>query len=168
MVNLFQAIQDGLVAQGIQLIAAEIIRPALHVADAQRSQQRLQKGHVAEKELLLQILGSGGDNDPLPGAQCRQQVGQRLAGPGARFDDQMLAFLQAAFHRPRHIQLPAPELIGQRGAREHASGREEVVQRRQRLGGDGCGRQGETGETLSLEQFRNYCVLAESARRGFP
>ena len=27
---------------------------------------------------------------------------------------------------------------------------------------------GETGETLSLEQFRNYRVLAESARCGFP
>jgi hypothetical protein len=53
LVNLFQAVQDGLVTQGIQLMPAKIIRPALHVADAQRAQQRLQKGHIAEKQLLL-------------------------------------------------------------------------------------------------------------------
>jgi hypothetical protein len=49
--------------------------------------------------------------------------------------------VQAALHRAGHIQLSPPELVGQRGARQHSPGGEEVMQRRERLGGDGSGRQ---------------------------
>src|ERR1700733_6888253 len=35
LVNLLQAIQNGLVAQRIELVAAEVVGPALHVANPQ-------------------------------------------------------------------------------------------------------------------------------------
>ena len=142
LIDLLEAVQNRLVAQGVQLVTAEVVCPALHVADAERSQQRFQKGHVAEKKLLLQIFSTGGDDHPLTGAQRRQQVGEGLARTGARFDDQVFVFLQAAFHCPGHVQLPSAELVRKRRAGQHSSGREEVLQRRQGPGGDGSSRQG--------------------------
>ena len=49
----------------------------------------LQKRNVFVEELLLQLLGSGRDDDALAGANHRQQIRQCLAGPRAGFDDQV-------------------------------------------------------------------------------
>ncbi len=59
-----------MIAEGDELVAAEVVSAALHVADLQISEQRFEKRHVAKKELILQRLGSGGDDDALPGAEC--------------------------------------------------------------------------------------------------
>jgi hypothetical protein len=59
------------------------------VADAQATEQRLEKGHVAEEELILEGLGTSGDDDALAGAQGGQQVGEGFAGAGASLNDQM-------------------------------------------------------------------------------
>src|SRR6201999_4476572 len=91
------------------------------------------------------------DDDPLSSTQSGQKVGEGLARTRACFHDQMLAFLQAALDCTSHLKLPTPELVGERGTRQHAPGGKEIVQRRQRLSGDGSSRQGESPvKTLSL------------------
>ncbi len=131
LVNLFQPIQDRRIRQRIQLVPAQIVGPALHVADPQRPQQRLQERHILEKQLLLQVLRARRNNHPLPAAQCRQQVGQRLTGPRPRLHNQVLALGQRTFHRLRHLQLSLTELIRQRRLRQHPTRRKKLVQRRQ-------------------------------------
>ena len=79
----------GWLRRAYELVAAEIVGAALHVADAQLAQERFEEGHVAEEELILQGLGAGGDDDALAGAQGGQQIGEGFAGAGAGFDDQV-------------------------------------------------------------------------------
>ena len=104
LVDLFQAGKNRLVAQGDQLVAAEVVGAALHVADAQVAQQRFEEGNVAEVELVLQGLGAGGDDDALAGAQGGQQVGERFAGAGAGLDDQVAAFVESPLDGLGHLQ----------------------------------------------------------------
>ena len=134
LVDLFQSVQHRLAGEVVKLLAAEIIAAALHVADAQLAQVLLQKGNVFVEELLLQRLGSGRDDDALARANDRQQVRQRLAGAGARFDDQVTPFLQRLLDGLGHLQLSAAKLVRRMRARQHASGSEELVQRRQPCG----------------------------------
>ena len=101
VVDLLQPVQHRLVGEVVELLAAQIIAAALHVADAQLAQVLPQEGNVLEEELLLQGLGAGGDDDALAGANDRQQVRQRLAGAGAGLDDQVAALLSAPARRPR-------------------------------------------------------------------
>ena len=123
LVDLFQARENRLVAQGEELVAAKVVGAALHVADAQIAQQRFEKRNVAEVELVLQRLGAGGDNDALAGAQRRQQIGQRLAGAGAGLDDQVAALGERALHGLGHFELAGAVLVGQRRARQDAARR---------------------------------------------
>ena len=91
LVDLLQPVQHRLRGEVVELLAAEIIAAALHVADAQLAEMLAQERNVFEEELLLQGLGAGGDDDALARANDRQQVRQRLAGAGARFDDEVPA-----------------------------------------------------------------------------
>ncbi len=134
LVDLFQARQNRLIAQRDQLVAAEIVGAALHVADAQAAQQRFEKRNVAEEELILQRLGAGGDDDALAGAQRGQQVGEGLAGAGAGLDDQVAALGEGALDGLGHLELAGAVLVGQRRTRENAAGREELVERGQGAG----------------------------------
>ena len=109
LVDLFEAGEERLVAQGVELVAAEIVGAALHVADLQRAEQRFEEGDVLEEELLLQILGAGGDDDALLAlageAQRGQQIGEGLAGAGAGFDDEVALVREGAFDGSRHLVL---------------------------------------------------------------
>ncbi len=134
LVDLFEAGQDGLVAQRVELVAAEVVGAAFHVADLQLAQERFEKGDVAEEELLLQGLGAGGDDDALAGAQGGQQVGEGLAGAGAGFDDEVALLGESALDGLGHLELARAVLVGQRGSRKDAAGREELVE-----GGQGAG-----------------------------
>ncbi len=143
LVDLFQSVQNRLVAQGIQLVGGRDSSPGPSCsrrAAVPASDSR--KGTSRKKSCSCRFLVPVEMITRCPVRKAGKQVGERLARPGARFDDQVFALLQAAFDRPRHLQLPAAELVGQRGAREHSSGGEEVVQRRQRLSGDGGSGQG--------------------------
>ena len=66
---------------------------------------RFEERDVLEEELLLQVLGAGGDDDALLAfagqAQGGQQIGQRLAGPGAGFDDQVALVGEGLFDGAR-------------------------------------------------------------------
>ena len=134
LVDFFQAGQDGLVAQGEELVAAEVVGAALHVADAQLAEQGFEEGNVAEEELVLQGLGAGGDDDALAGAEGGQQIGEGFAGAGAGFDDEVAALGEGALDGLGHFELAGAVLVGQRRAREDAAGREELVE-----GGQGAG-----------------------------
>ena len=54
--NLLQSGEHGLVAEIVELLPAEIIAAAFHVADPQRPQMLFQKWDVFEENLLLQIF----------------------------------------------------------------------------------------------------------------
>ena len=70
---------ERLVAEEAQVVAA-----ALHDGDAQVAPEGLgQERDVLADELLLEVLGAGGDHDPASQLHGRQQVGQGLAGAGA-------------------------------------------------------------------------------------
>ncbi len=130
--------RTGCDGQVVELLAAKIIAAALHVADAQLAQMLLQKRNIFVEELLLQCLGAGRDDDALAGANDRQQIRQRLAGAGARFDDQVPLLLQCLLDGLGHLQLSAAKLVRRMRARQQASGAEELVERRQPRG-QGCG-----------------------------
>ena len=96
---------------------AKIVAATFHITNAQLAQVLLQEGHIFEEQLLLQSLGSGRDDDALARANDRQQISQRLAGTGARFDDQMSPLLQSQLHRLGHLQLSATKFVSRMRAR---------------------------------------------------
>ena len=95
LLDLIEAAEERGVAECVELVAAEIVGAALHVADLEVIlQDGLKEGDVLEVELLLQVFGAGGDDDalscaPAGEAQGRQEVGEGFAGAGAGFDDEM-------------------------------------------------------------------------------
>src|SRR6185437_5160831 len=46
---LFKSVQQRAIAQRVELMAAEVVAAAFHVADLQRPQQRFKKGNIFEK-----------------------------------------------------------------------------------------------------------------------
>ncbi len=128
LADLFQSIQNRLAPQPIQLVPAQVVRPALHVRHPQRPQQRLQKRNVLVEKLLLQVLRPRRDNHPPPAPQRRQQVSQRLARARAGFHNQVPAFLHGPLHRLRHLQLPPPKLVRHLRLRKNAARRKKRVQ----------------------------------------
>ena len=146
LVDLFQAGEDGLVLQSDELVAAEVVGAALHVADAELAEQGFEEGNVAEVELILEGLGSGGDDDALAGAQGGQQVGQGLAGSGAGLDDEVAAFREGALDGLGHLELAGAVLVGQGRARKDAARGEELMEGGQ---GAGCGGGGHRGRVLT-------------------
>jgi hypothetical protein len=67
-------------------------------------------GNVLEVDLLLEILGAGGDQHALPAEDRRHEVGERLAGAGARFREQHAAVLERVGHGAGHRPLPRARL----------------------------------------------------------
>ena len=142
LVDLFEAVEERVVAQGVELVAAEIVGAALHVADLQRAEEGFEEGDVFEEELLLQIFCAGGDDDALLAlsgeAQRGQEVGEGFAGAGAGFDDEVAFFLEGGFDGSGHLVLAAAVFEVEGGLGEDASGGEEIVKRGQAVRGGGC------------------------------
>ncbi len=132
--NVVEAGEDGIVAEGVKLLLAEVVGAALHVADSQRAEQRFEERDVLEEELLLQIFCAGGDDDALllvaGAAERGEKVGEGFAGAGAGFDDEMALVGEGLFDRFRHGVLAGAVLEGEGGAGQEAAGREEVVEGR--------------------------------------
>src|SRR5271156_5611457 len=150
--DLFEPVEDGLIAQGVELVAAEIVGAALHIADPERTEKGFEEGDVLEKELLLEIFRAGRDDDTASRAQRRQQIGEGLAGAGSGLDDQVTIFVESALDGLRHFELSAAELVGQLRAREHAAGSEEVIERRKR--GHGLAGGGQDRDSRRMICFR--------------
>ena len=80
-----------------------------------------EKRDILIEKLLLQILGAGGNDDALAGANHGQQIGQRLARAGASFDDQVPLLFERLLDGLRHLQLSAAEFVGGMGSRKHSA-----------------------------------------------
>ena len=134
--NLLEPRQNRLAPQRKQLVPAQVIRAPLHVANAQRSKERLQKRHILKKQLLLQILCPRRDDHPMPGRRALpqrwQQIRQRLPCPRSCLDNQVPLILEGALHRLRHLQLPPPKLVRQARPRQHSPRRKKIMQRGKR------------------------------------
>ena len=78
----------------------------------------LEERNVLEEELFLEILGAGGDDHALAREDRGNQVGERLAGAGARLDDQVAAFGERRLDGLGHLELPGTELERRVAARE--------------------------------------------------
>ena len=137
LVDLFEAVEERVVAQGVELVAAEVVAAALHVADLQRAEEGFEEGDVLEEELLLQVFGAGGDDDALLAlageAQGGQKIGEGFAGAGAGFDDEVALVFEGGFDGSGHLVLAAAVLEGEGGAGEDAAGGEEIVKRGQAI-----------------------------------
>ncbi len=126
--HFLQARQHRLLLGVVDLLAAGVVVAALHVADLQRPREMLlQERNVLEEELLLQILGAGGDHDALAREQRGNQVRQRLAGARAGFDDQVALVGQRRFHGLGHLHLPRTELVVRMPLGERAVPGEELA-----------------------------------------
>ena len=154
VLDLLQSAEHRLIGQVIELLAAQIVVAPLHVTGVQLAfaagkKRLLEKRDIFVEELFLQILGSGGNDDALAGANDGHQVGQRLARAGAGFNDQVTLFFERLFDRLRHLQLSAAKLVGRMGARKHSARREELVQRNVTFPGSRDGlRTGRHGVTI--------------------
>ena len=96
----------------VDLLAAGVIIAPLHVADLEGAREvLLEEGDVLEKELLLEGLGPGGDDDALAGEQGGHEVGERLAGAGAGLDDQVALVGEGGFDGFGHLHLAGTELV---------------------------------------------------------
>ena len=65
LVDLFEAVEKGVAAEGVELVLAEVVAAAFHVADSERAEDGFEEGNVLEVELLLEVFGAGGDDDAL-------------------------------------------------------------------------------------------------------
>ena len=68
-------------------------------------------------DLFLQVLGAGGDEHALAAEDGRREVGERLAGAGARLGEEDAARLEDVGHGRGHVALAGPRLeLGHRRA----------------------------------------------------
>ena len=65
LIDLLEAMEEGVVAQRVELMAAEVVSAALHVTDLQWSEERFEEGDILEEELFLKIFRSCRDDDAL-------------------------------------------------------------------------------------------------------
>ena len=65
LVDLFEAVEEWVAAEGVELVLAEVVAAAFHVADFERAEDGFEEGDVLEVELLLEVFGAGGDDDAL-------------------------------------------------------------------------------------------------------
>jgi hypothetical protein len=136
LLNLLQSAQHRLVRKVVELLAAQIIVAALHVANRKPgtgspfSRQRLlQERNVLVEKLFLQILRASGDDHTLAGPNHRHQIRKSFACAGTGLHDEVTLFFQRLLDRLRHLQLAASKFIGGMRARQDSSRGKELVKR---------------------------------------
>ena len=77
-------------------------------------------------ELVLQRPCTGRENHAAPRHERRNEVGERLAGTGARLDDQCLTALERGGHVLRHLDLLVAYGVPRQRARKRARGAEDL------------------------------------------
>ena len=124
--------------EALQLAAAEVVRPSLeHLHPHVPSDRGCGDRDVLGEQLLLERLGRRRDDDPPPGLECGDQIGEALPDAGARLGDEMLAGLERPFDAGRERGLLAPRLVLGKRMRERPTGAEDVLHRRQATGANG-------------------------------
>ena len=134
MLDLVEATEHRLIGEVIQLLPAEIIVAALHVADGETrvrvtEESLLEEWHVFVEELFLQIFRSRRDDDALARTNHGHEIRQCLAGSGAGLDYQVAFLFQRLLDCLGHLQLSAAKFIRRMRPRKHTARPKELVQR---------------------------------------
>ena len=96
----------------MNFLPTEKIGAALHQGGLQiRREILLQEGHVLLEELLLQRLGRRRNDHTAAAANRGDQVGERLAGASARFNDDVLVLRECLVRDSCHGELRRPEFV---------------------------------------------------------
>jgi hypothetical protein len=113
----------------LQMVVADVVGAALEQGHRHRHvQRRAHARQVAIEQLILQRLGAGRDDHLAPGEQRRDQIGERLAGAGARLGDQHAMAVQRLLDRQRQLELALARTVAGHGAGERPLGGEHVRQ----------------------------------------
>ena len=108
-------------ARRLEAVQAEVVAAPLHVRGAEVDAERFpQVRQVLVEDLVLQVPGAGRDEDAPSAEDGGHEVGQGLAGSGARFRQQHAAGLQHARRGGRHAPLARPRLERRHRARQRA------------------------------------------------
>jgi hypothetical protein len=129
-----ERIGGGAGAVLVEPVQAQVIRPALHQRRSELHAERvLQRRQVLEEDLLLQVLGAGGDEQTPAAKNGGNQVSERFAGAGTGFHEQRAAVVDGRGNGLCHRPLSLARLVAVHRARQHAVRREragdEVAQR---------------------------------------
>ena len=113
--------------QLIEAMQAEIVRAPLHVGGGERHVERFaQRRDVLEVDLLLQVLGAGGDEHALPAQDGRDEIRQRLPGAGAGFRQEDAALFEHARHAVGHGRLTVARFVRRHRPGERSAGAKDV------------------------------------------
>ncbi len=98
--------QPPVLRRALQVVMADVVGPPLQQRHRHRCIQGLAHGRdIAQEQLVLQVLGPGGQDHLAAPQHRRNEVGVGLARAGARLDDQRIRRLDGIRHRLRHRQL---------------------------------------------------------------
>jgi hypothetical protein len=106
MFDVFASSETAIGKGPFQMIVAHVIGAALEQGDGNgRLECIAHHRQILLEQLVLQIFGAGGDDHLAAAQQGRHQVGEGLAGAGARFRDQNRVIVNRICDRQRHFPL---------------------------------------------------------------
>ncbi len=126
--DLVQPAEAARLREGTEAQQAEVVPAALHHRDVQVAAERPgQERDVLADELLLQVLGAGGDDHAPPQLHRGQQVGEGLAGARPGLRQQHAAVAQHPADGVREPRLRRALLVRGQDARQRPARAEEVA-----------------------------------------
>ena len=106
---------------------AQVVPAAFHETGGERQVEGLpHQRDVLVEELLLEVLGPRRDDDPLPGEDGGDQIGERLPRPGSRFDQELATLAQHVGHGGGHVLLGLAMLEARKSGGEGAARAEDL------------------------------------------
>ncbi len=122
MAGIFARRQTAFGRGAFEMVVADVVGAALEERERDRHAERgAHERQIALEELVLQRLRTRGDDDLAAVLERGDEIGERLAGAGARFGDQRCPRANRFRHRFGHRELLRPqpkagERAGQRSA----------------------------------------------------
>ena len=116
-------------AELLQPVGAQIVRAPLEQRDARRHADGAgDQRQVLVEQLVLQRARAGGDEHAPAGEQRGHEIGEGLAGAGARLDHERRAVFQRERHPAGHRQLRTARRETRQRARQRATRAENLVE----------------------------------------
>src|SRR6266542_2036551 len=101
------------------MVVANVVRPALEQRDGDRDFERVtDQWQIALEKLVLQRLGTRGNDDLAAREQGGYEIGKRLAGARTGFGEQLTALVDRARDRVGHRKLLVAKAISGELARK--------------------------------------------------
>jgi hypothetical protein len=92
-------------------VQAQVIAAPLHAGGLEWSAKGLpQKRKIFRVDLLLEILGAGGDEDPMSAQNRGYEIGERLSGSRTGFGEQDAATIENVGNSRCHLTLSLSRL----------------------------------------------------------